>query len=72
MNIPTPKHMAWLHLGMTIFWAAMVPIVLFTSLKSSVPFLVFVSVWALAIGEFSSWQAAMAERRIDKKDSYGT
>lgn len=67
----TPRFWSHAHLAMTIFWAAMVPVVLFTNLKTSVPFLVFVSVWALAIGEFSSWQASMAERRIDKTDEYG-
>lgn len=67
----TPKRWAYVHAGMTIFWAVMVPVVLLTGLKHSVPFLVFVSVWALAVGEFSSWQASMAERRIDPHDAYG-
>lgn len=67
----TPHFWARVHLGMAIFWMAMVPVVLLTGLKHSVPFLVFVSVWALAVGEFSSWQASMAERRIDPTDDYG-
>lgn len=67
----TPRFWSYVHLGMAVLWILMVPIALFTGLKHSVPFLVFVSVWALAVGEFSSWQASQAERRIDPNDDYG-
>jgi hypothetical protein len=49
----------------------MIPVALFSGLKTSVPFLVFVSIWALAVGELSSWQASRAERRMDPEDEYG-
>lgn len=39
----------------------MIPVVLLTNLKSSLPFLVGISVYALGVGHFASWQAARAE-----------
>jgi hypothetical protein len=45
---------------LTVIWlAAAVPICLF--LANSVPFLVFISVYAVVTGHLSSWQAARVE-----------
>jgi hypothetical protein len=49
----------------------MIPVVLLTSLKESVPFLVLISLLSLIYGEFGAWQAVMAERRVDDNDEYG-
>lgn len=67
----TPKFWSRVHAFSLVFWAVMIPIALLTALKTSVPFLVGISLWALVCGEFGSWQASMAERRIDTTDSYG-
>ncbi|HEU5043073.1 MAG TPA: hypothetical protein VFT75_02940 [Nocardioidaceae bacterium] len=45
----------------TALWAAMIPVSLLTGLKNSVPYLVMLSVYALAVGHFASWQGARAE-----------
>lgn len=51
---------ATIHKWMAIAWfAAAVPICVF--LSTSVPFLVFVSVYAVVVGHWGSWQAARAE-----------
>lgn len=53
-----------LHKALTILWlAAALPICLL--LARSVPFLVFVSVYAVVCGHWSSWQAARAEVSVD-------
>lgn len=56
----TPKREATIHKWMAITWlVASLPICLF--LSTSVPFLVFVSVYAVVVGHWGSWQAARAE-----------
>lgn len=45
-----------------LFWAAMIPVSMFTGLRNSVPYLVGLSVYALAIGHGASWQSTRAER----------
>lgn len=39
----------------------MIPVSILTSLRNSVPYLVALSVYALAVGHFGSWQASRAE-----------
>lgn len=57
-----PDAMVRLHKWLTILWLiAAVPICIW--LNSSVPFLVFVSVYAVVTGHWSSWQAARVEVR---------
>lgn len=46
---------------MAVLWAAMIPVSVFTGLKNSVPFLVAISVYALSVGHFASWQGSRAE-----------
>jgi hypothetical protein len=67
----TPKFFSHLHLVQMAFWVIMLPVALFTGLKSSVPFLITISIWALVCSEFAAWQGSMGERRQDPKDSYG-
>lgn len=67
----TPRFWSHFHLMNIVIWTAMMPIVLLTGLKHSVPFLVFISLLALVYSEFGSWQASMSERRADTTDSYG-
>lgn len=52
-----------IHAALTIIWLVLaVPAVV--SWRDSVPFLVFVSVYANFVGHWSSWQAARAEDAI--------
>ena len=52
---------------LTILWfIAALPICLY--LSNSVPFLVFVSVYAVVTGHLSTWQAARVEVRQDEQD----
>lgn len=55
-----PRHLRRLHAVAMGAWAALlVPTLLFW--QNSVPFLVFVSLYANFVGHFSSWQAARSE-----------
>jgi hypothetical protein len=62
-----PKLMVTLHGYLTLIWLAASPfIILF--LSDSVPFLVFISVYAVVTGHWSSWQAARVEVKQDTAD----
>lgn len=50
-----------LHAILAIAWGLMIPVSMLTGLKNSVPYLVGISVYALMVGHFSSWQAGRAE-----------
>lgn len=67
----SPKFWSHFHLANIVVWTIMMPVVLLTDLKHSVPFLVFISLLALVYSEFGSWQASLSERRTDKTDKYG-
>lgn len=66
-----PKIMATFHLSQVALWTAMIPVALVTNLKTSVPFLVMISILALVFAEMSAWQGALGERRQDENDDYG-
>lgn len=54
-----------LHGWLTVIWfVAAVPICIY--LNDSVPFLVFISVYAVVTGHWSSWQAARVEEKQDE------
>lgn len=50
----------WTNAIMAGGWAVMMPVVLSTGLKSSVPFLAEISLWALVVGHMASALAALA------------
>ena len=59
-----PESMRKLHGWLTVCWfIAAVPICIW--LYDSVPFLVFISVYAVVTGHWSSWQAARVEEKQD-------
>lgn len=58
-NVKFLKHF---HAVMALLWLLMIPVAIFTSLQSSVPFLVFISLWALVGAHWSAWQGARAEQ----------
>lgn len=45
-----------------------IPIALLTDLKDSVPYLVFLSLWALVSAHWGAWQATRAEENNNGKD----
>lgn len=47
------------------------PISALTNLKNSLPYLVVISVYALMVGHFSSWQATRAEEENGSSDASG-
>jgi hypothetical protein len=49
------------HLLLGLLWVAMIPPTIFLW-KDSVPYLVFISVYAVIVGHISAYQAAKAER----------
>jgi hypothetical protein len=50
-----------LHGSATAFWAAMIPVSVLTGLRNSVPYLVAISVYALATGHAAAYSGARAE-----------
>lgn len=56
------KFLKHFHAVMTVLWMIMIPVSIFTSLKFSVPFLVFISLWALVSSHWGAWQAVRAEQ----------
>lgn len=61
----TARYLRRLHGVLAIAWFAMIPVSVFTGLKTSVPFLIAISVYALGVGHFSSWQGGRAETKDD-------
>jgi hypothetical protein len=60
-----------LQAGLSILWFCLfAPAVLWW--KESVPFLVFVSVYANFVGHVSAWLAARAGRRIEEQTENGS
>ena len=57
------------HAAAAVFFAIQIPIALLTSWKDSVPYLVFLSLWALVGAHWGAWQAAHVEEKEDKKMS---
>lgn len=56
-----PVFMRQVHGWLTIFWLLMAPVSIFTSLKSSIIYLVGLSIYAIITGHWSSWQSARVE-----------
>lgn len=66
-KIQDPVWLRKFHGWSSVFWLiAIVPICLF--LANSVPFLVFISVYAIVTGEFASWQASRIEVKEEVRD----
>lgn len=61
-----PRKLRHFHAAMTLVWLAMIPVSVFTGLKDSVPFLVFISLWALVGAHWSAWQGVRAEEESKK------
>lgn len=59
--VTDPKVLARFHAVATLVWVVSIPVAVLTALKDSVPFLVFLSLWALVSGHWAAWQAARAE-----------
>jgi hypothetical protein len=60
-----PKLMTAIHGWLTILWLAASPLIVIF-LNESVPFLVFISVYAVVTGHWSSWQASRVEVKQDE------
>jgi len=58
------EFMQHLHGWLTVLWLAASPVIIIL-LRDSVPFLVFISVYAVVTGHWSSWQAARVEVKQD-------
>lgn len=50
----------WLNILFAVVWTVMLPITLATALKSSVPFVAAISIYALFLGHFTGALAALA------------
>ncbi len=61
-----PEFLRFFHGVMTLLWAVLIPITVFTGLKGSIVWIALMSVWANFVGHFSSWQAARVEVRQEE------
>jgi hypothetical protein len=57
--------MSKFHAVLTVVWFIWAFPSMLTGLKDSTPYLVFLSVYAVVTGHFSSWQAVQAEKKVD-------
>lgn len=64
-----PKFLRAFHGWATLVWAILIPISVFTDLKTSIMWVVLMSVWANFVGHFSSWQATRVEVKQDEQIS---
>ena len=63
-----PSFLRKIHGWLTVIWLiASIPICIF--LANSVPFLVFISVYAVVAGHWASWQAARTEEKENQDSS---
>lgn len=58
---PPQGFMVWLHAVATVVFLVQIPVALLTGLKDSVPYLVFLSLWALVAAHLAGYDAARAE-----------
>jgi hypothetical protein len=58
-----------LNMVLGLVFAVMIPVSLITGLKQSVPFLVFLSLWALVAAHWSGALAAWAAQQITSTDT---
>ena len=61
-----PAFLKAFHGWLTVVWGALIPITIFTGLKTSIFWIALMSVWANFVGHFSSWQATRVEVRQDE------
>lgn len=55
------------HGWMTVLWGTAIPVSILTDLKTSVVWLVMMSVWANFVGHFSSWQSTRVEVKQEEE-----
>ena len=60
-----PRFMRRANGFLTLAWLAVTPVIIIY-LRESVPFLVFISVYAVVTGHWAAWQAARVEVRQEK------
>jgi hypothetical protein len=68
-----PRPWMWLHAWVTVLWFLQFPLVYLwkETLKTSISYLIFISIAAAALGQISSWQAARVEVRLWKRAKEG-
>lgn len=67
-NEDKARHSKVLHITLAIFWCLMVPVTLLTSLKTSLPFIVFLSIYALVATHLSAAAGKSAKQEAAESD----
>lgn len=62
-----PAFLRAVHGWATLFWVVMAPVSMLTGLRTSITYLVGLSVYAVVTGHWSSWQASRVEVRQDEE-----
>jgi hypothetical protein len=58
-----------LHIGFAVFFAVQIPVALLTDLKNSVPYLVFLSLWALVASHLSGASAEIPTEKPEDEET---
>lgn len=61
-----PRFLVRFHAAATLLFLAQIPVALLTGLQKSVPYLVFLSLWALVASHATAWEAARLEIKQDE------
>jgi len=64
--ISHPRRLQAFHGWMTVAWGLAIPISVFTSLKTSLVWIVLMSAWANFASEFAAWQASRTETKLEE------
>lgn len=62
----TPSFVKSLNGWLTVAWIVMVPVALLSGLKSSLVFIVLISLWANIAGHFAGWVSGRVEVRQEE------
>lgn len=64
-TLGAPSFLRRFHAWATLGWAALIPISILTSLKTSLLWIVTMSCWANFASHWAAWQAARVEVRVE-------
>lgn len=62
------KFWTWFWVAWATVWAVQIPIAMLTSLKTSIEYLIFISLMALVLACLGAGQSSLSMRKADPKD----
>jgi hypothetical protein len=65
------KIQMWIHLALSVLWAAMIPIAIFTGWIESIVFVAAISIYANFAGHIAAYEAARSECLSEDRQTNG-